>query len=85
MRIVIAIAMVVMILLTGCQQKEVKQYQNGKLIFEGTLDQNGQREKGKLYDSKTGKVEFDGLFRNGLMYKGTLYDKNGKNPRPYEE
>ncbi len=85
MRIVAIIAMISMLALSGCQQEDVKQYQNGKLIYEGTLDQNGQREKGKLYDSKTGKIVFDGLFRNGLMYKGTLYDKNGKNPRPYEE
>ncbi|XJZ27251.1 hypothetical protein ACF5W4_18375 [Bacillota bacterium Lsc_1132] len=84
MRIVIVIAILGMLTLTGCQ-KDVKQYDNGKLIFEGTLDQNGLREKGKLYDSKTGKEIFEGLFRNGLMYKGTLYDKNGENPHPYQE
>ncbi|MDP4084027.1 MAG: hypothetical protein Q8934_05350 [Bacillota bacterium] len=84
MKKAVVIALISMLVLTGCQ-KEIKQYQNGKLVFVGTVDSQGLREKGKLYDSKTGKVIFDGLFRNGLMFKGTLYDKNGQNPHPYQE
>ncbi|MGZ4159418.1 MAG: hypothetical protein ACXVNF_01280 [Neobacillus sp.] len=84
MRFALTIATICMIALTGCQ-KEVKQYEHGKLVYEGTVDSKGVRETGKLYDSKTGKLSFEGLFRNGLMFKGTLYDKNGKNPHPYQE
>ncbi|MCQ6282702.1 hypothetical protein [Bacillus sp. EB600] len=84
MKKAIIIAIISILALTGCQ-KEVKQYKNGKLVFEGTVDANGLPEKGKLYDSQTGKIAFEGIFRNGLMLKGTLYDKNGKNPRSYQE
>jgi hypothetical protein len=85
MRLAIAIAIICIIALTGCQ-KEVKQYHNGKLVYEGTVDHKGLPEgTGKLYDSQTGKVIFEGLFRNGLMFKGTKYDKNGENPQPYQE
>jgi hypothetical protein len=84
MRIVVLLVTISLLTLTGCQQ-DVKQYENGKLVFEGTVDQNGVREKGKLYDPKTGKEIFEGAFRNGLMFKGTLFDKNGKHPHPYQE
>lgn len=84
MRIAIVLVIIGMITLTGCQQ-EVKQYHDGKLIFQGTVDKNGKPEEGKLFDPKTGKETFEGLFRNGLMFKGTLYDKNGKHPHPYQE
>jgi hypothetical protein len=85
MRLAIAIAIICIIALTGCQ-KEVKQYHNGKLVYEGTVDHKGLPEgTGKLYDSQTGNVIFEGLFRNGLMFKGTKYDKNGENPQPYQE
>ncbi|MCM2531357.1 hypothetical protein NDK43_01700 [Neobacillus pocheonensis] len=85
MRLALTIAIICTIALTGCQ-KEVKQYQNGKLVYEGAVDNNGVREgTGKLYDTQTGKVVFEGLFRNGLMLKGTMYDKNGENPHPYQE
>jgi hypothetical protein len=84
MRKVVVLVIISLFALTGCQQ-EIKQYDHGKLVFEGTVGQNGAREKGKLFDPKTGKVTFDGVFRNGLMFKGTLYDKNGKHPHPYQE
>jgi hypothetical protein len=84
MRSGLVIIIICIIALTGCQ-KEVKQYQNGKLVYEGTLDSNGMRENGKLYDSRTGKEIFEGLFRNGIMFKGTIFDKNGKNPQSYQE
>jgi hypothetical protein len=84
MRIAVVLVLLSMLALTGCQQ-EVKQYENGKLVFEGTVDANGMRETGKLFDPDTGKETFDGLFRNGLMFKGTLYDKNGKHPHRYQE
>jgi hypothetical protein len=84
MRIVIALIIISLLTLTGCQQ-EVKQYDHGKLVFQGTVDKSGVREKGKLFNPKTGKVIFDGVFRNGLMFKGTLYNKNGKHPHPYQE
>lgn len=84
MKKALLIAIISILTLTGCQ-KEVKQYQNGKLVFEGTVDSQGLREKGKLYDLKTGKITFDGYFRNGLIYKGTVFDKNGKNPHQYQE
>lgn len=83
LKLIIAI-MGILVLTTGCQ-KEVKQYDHGKLVYEGTVDSKGMREEGKLYDPDTGKVIFDGLFRNNLMFKGTVYDKDGKNPHPYEE
>lgn len=84
MRRAIIIAIICILSLTGCQ-KEVKKYRNGKLVFEGTVDSNGLPQKGTLYDSKTGKETFEGAFRNGLMFKGTVFDKNGKNPHPYKE
>jgi hypothetical protein len=84
MRIVVTLIILSLLTLTGCQQ-EVKQYDHGKLVFQGTVDKNGVREKGKQFDPKTGKIIFDGAFRNGLMFKGTLYDKNGKHPHPYQE
>lgn len=101
----------IILALTGCQsQKIIKQYDHGKLVYEGTVDKSGLRDgqgkeystngvliyegefhanepngKGVQYDPQTGKKTFDGLFRNGLMLKGTMYDKNGKNPLPYQE
>jgi antitoxin component YwqK of YwqJK toxin-antitoxin module len=85
MKFALTLIMICMIALTGCQ-KEVKQYHNGKLVYEGTVNQDGLPEgTGKLYDSKTGKLTFKGLFRNGIMFKGTQYDKNGENPHLYEE
>ncbi|MED3561643.1 hypothetical protein [Bacillus xiapuensis] len=85
MRTFFAIFIICILALTGCQ-KEVKQYEKGKLIYEGTVNSRGDRDgSGKLYDPETGKVIFDGMFRNGLKLKGTMYDKNGRNPHPYEE
>jgi hypothetical protein len=84
MRRAFILVLISIMALTGCQN-DVKQYHNGKLYFEGTVDHNGLPVKGKLYDYKTGKKAFEGLFRNGIMYKGTVYDKNGENPHPYQE
>ncbi|MDR4947722.1 hypothetical protein [Neobacillus cucumis] len=85
MRSFLTIIIICVMMLAGCQ-KEVKQYQNGKLVYEGTVNSKGVREgAGKLYDPETGKVIFKGMFRNGLELKGTMYDKNGENPTPYEE
>lgn len=58
MRKAIIIAIISILTLTGCQ-KEVKKYQNGKLVFDGVLDSNGLPEKGKVYDPHTGKETFD--------------------------
>ena len=85
MRTFTTILIICFMVLAGCQ-KEVKQYENGKLIYDGTVNNKGDKDgSGKLYDPKTGKVVFQGMFRNGLKLKGTMYDKNGENPHSYEE
>ncbi|WP_026692327.1 hypothetical protein [Peribacillus kribbensis] len=85
MRTFLAIFIIMMMMLAGCQ-KVVKQYQNGKLVYEGSVNSQGVRVgPGKLYDPDTGKVIFEGFFTNGLKLKGTTYDKNGKNPHPFEQ
>ncbi|MDQ6601068.1 hypothetical protein [Bacillus salipaludis] len=85
MRTFFAILIICFMALAGCQ-KEVKQYENVKLVYEGGVNSNGVKEgSGKLYEPVTGKVIFNGMFKNGLKLIGTMYDKNGKNPHPYEE
>ena len=51
-----------------------KEYNNGKLIFEGEYVDN-QKYKGKNYINN--KLEFEGEYKNGEKWNGNGFDKYG--------
>ncbi len=63
----------------GVENGEVKQYFEGKLFYDGEMENGEMNGKGTLYYMGTNQKRYEGEWRMSEYHgKGTLYDENGE-------